>query len=609
MKVLAGYPLALEVVLPNLKSQSPSQILEALQAADFDLDSGSEDKTKSILKCVEYSHSNLSPDAQRLLICLAPFTGFIHHDFIPNYAEELQKLEPFQDYDFANFDAAIQEAINWGLLERMDESNGLLTIQPIFPYFLKTKLASLDEATCAALQEGFKAHYQDLAGFYNQLMESKDPQERQLGIFFCRLEYENLYKALQICLANKESIDIFFCLIKYFDLLDDIQNRLVFAQSICNELKHYPNKFRESKFGCQIGFAFHRLARSYQENKQYEQAKVYYHRTLEAYEYLCETEEREKKIWSAPTYHQMGRLSQNLRDYGEAGQNYQRSLEIFIEFEDLDGQAKTYHQLGMLNQNLRNYEEARQNYQQSLNISITLKDRNEQAKAYHQLGIVAQELREYDKACQNYLQALNIFIEFNNLSSQSSVCYQLGTIAIELREYDKARQNFQQALSLKLKLNDRYSQSLIYYQLGIVAEELQEYKEARHNLQQALAICIEFDDQYNQAKPYQMLGIVARKLREYAEARQNHQKALAIYIEFGDHYSQASIYFQLGKVAEELGEMKEAKANYLLDLQITSEFNDEHGLGISLRNLERFYQATQDQSLGSSGKIKYHNRV
>ena len=197
MKVLAGYPLALEVVLPNLKSQSPSQVLEALQAADFDLDSGSEDKTKSILKCVEYSHSNLSPDAQRLLICLAPFSSFIDRSDLPNYAEELQKLEPFQDYDFANFDVAIQEAINLGLLEGMDEENRLLTIQPIFPYFLKTKLASLDAAICKALQECFKNHYEGLADSYNQLMKSKDPQERQLGIFFCRLEYENLYNALQ----------------------------------------------------------------------------------------------------------------------------------------------------------------------------------------------------------------------------------------------------------------------------------------------------------------------------------------------------------------------------------------------------------------------------
>jgi hypothetical protein len=53
----------------------------------------------------------------------------------------------------------------------------------------------------------------------------------------------------------------------------------------------------------------------------------------------------------------------------------------------------------------------------------------------------------------------------------------------------------------------------------------------------------------------------------------------------------------LGKVAEELGELEEVKVNYLQDLVITTEFNDEHGLGISLRNLARFYQTTQDEDL------------
>ena len=140
LKVLAGYPLAMEVVLPNLSRQSPGEILTALQAADVDLDTGSEDRTRSILKCVEYYHSNLSQEAQRLLLCLAPFSGFIFRGGIPNYAEELRKLEPFQDYDFSLFDGAIQEAIHWGLLEPMDEEEPLLTIQPVFPYFLKTKL-------------------------------------------------------------------------------------------------------------------------------------------------------------------------------------------------------------------------------------------------------------------------------------------------------------------------------------------------------------------------------------------------------------------------------------------------------------------------------------
>ncbi|MEB3180163.1 MAG: CHAT domain-containing protein [Nostocaceae cyanobacterium] len=167
MKLLDGYPLAMEVTLANLQKQSPQEILAGLQTGDVNLDSGSGDKTKSIIKCVEYSHSNLSADAQKLLLCLAPFSGFIHRCVLPNYIAELQKLEPFQNYAFDKFDEAIQEAINWGLLSGMNltpnltpnppllpgEGLGvrLLTIQPVFPYFLKSKLETVDEATRKAL--------------------------------------------------------------------------------------------------------------------------------------------------------------------------------------------------------------------------------------------------------------------------------------------------------------------------------------------------------------------------------------------------------------------------------------------------------------------------
>ncbi|MFO5475347.1 MAG: Tfp pilus assembly protein PilF, partial [Dolichospermum sp.] len=252
MKLLAGYPLAMEVVLANLQKQTPQEILQGLQAADVNLDVASEDKTKSILKCVEYSHSNLSPEAQKLLICLAPFSGFIFREKMPDYIKELQKLEPFQNYQFYKLDDAIQEAINWGLLSPMDNDSPLLTIQPVFPYFLKTKLATIDAATREALQTGFKNHYLGLADSYNQLMESKEAQERQLGIFACKLEYENLYNGLQICLDKQESISIYFCLDEYFELINDNPSNLKLAETVCQRLDNYSTAFIKSELGYQI---------------------------------------------------------------------------------------------------------------------------------------------------------------------------------------------------------------------------------------------------------------------------------------------------------------------------------------------------------------------
>ncbi len=577
LKVLAGYPLAMEVVLPNLSRQSPGEVLAALQGADVDLDTGSEDRTRSILKCVEYSHSNLSQEAQRLLLCLAPFSNFIDRSDLPNYAEQLQKLEPFQDYNFSLFDGAIQEAIHWGLLEPIvmgdpsqsvidppqpplirGENSPLLTIQPVFPYFLKTKLNELETATREALQAGFKNHYQGLAGSYKQLMASKEPQERQLGIFFCRLEYENLYQALQICLNNYEKIDIFICLFDYFRFINDIRGGLTLTEFVCQKLDNYPKDFLETEEGYQIGLAFERLAYIYRQSKQGASAKQAYQNSIEIYQSLTNASEDQKKQWIATIYHQLGNIDLKLREYGEARQNYQQAIAIYVEFGD----------------------------------------RYEQAKTYHQLGRVAEELREYEEARNNYQQALAICVEFGDRYSQHNQYHQLGSVALELREYEEARNNYQQALAIYVEFSDRYEQAATYHQLGSVALELREYEEARNNYQQALTIFVEYGDRYNQARTYHQLGRVAEELREYEEARNNYQQALAIKVEFGDRYNQANTYHQLGSVAEDLEEFQEAKTNFLQALSLWAEFNDQYSLEtFSIPALIRLYQATQDPSI------------
>jgi hypothetical protein len=85
LRLLDGYPLPLEVVLANLARETPDSVLKALLAGDVELDRGSpQTRTESILRCIDYSHSNLSPEAQGLLVCLAPFTGVIDTQSCPS---------------------------------------------------------------------------------------------------------------------------------------------------------------------------------------------------------------------------------------------------------------------------------------------------------------------------------------------------------------------------------------------------------------------------------------------------------------------------------------------------------------------------------------------
>ncbi|GJD22722.1 hypothetical protein RIVM261_076780 [Rivularia sp. IAM M-261] len=561
MKLLAGYPLAMEVVLANLKSLSPQELLGKLEAADINLDTGNEDKTQSILKCVEYSHSNLSPNAQKLLLCLAPFSGFIWRDGIPNYVQELQKSEAFRDYNFDKFDEAIQEAINWGLLSDLSPTRTgeekLLQIQPIFPFFLKAKLAETEPNTREALQESFKNHCISLANCYRNWIQSKQAQEQQLGLFFCQLEYENLYNALQMCLEKQENIIIFFCLDKYLNLKHDISSSLNLSEFVKNAQETYPQKLRKGQIGLEIVLVLDCLAAGYLQTNNYFKAKETYQRVIELLQQLQDVEAIQIKSCFATAYNYLGIVTKCLREYHQARDYFQKSLEINIELGDTFYSASNYQYLGMVAQYLREYHQARDYFQKALEIHIEFGAEYESAVDYEHLGIVAQYLGEHHQA----------------------------------RDY------FQKALEIKIEFGATFESASTYDHLGMVAQDLREYHLANDYYQKALEIYIEFGATFESASTYHQLGMVAQYLGEYHQARDYFQKALEIKIEFGATFKSARTYYYLGGVAENLGELEEAKVNYLQALAITAEFNDEHALGISLRNLGRFYQVTQDEDL------------
>ena len=640
MTLLGGYPLAMEVVLGNLKRQSPQEVLEGMEAGEVALDTGSEEKTESIVKCVEYSHSNLSGEAQRLLLCLAPFRKFIHFGVISNYVEELQKLAPFQDYDFTNFAGAIQEAINWGLLSPSEQDSPLLTIQPVFPYFLKTKLKDLGEETGTALEEGFKNHYVTLAKSYDKFMGSKEAEKRKLGILFCRLEYENLYSALQVCLRKQETVDIFFCLGEYFDLINDIPGKLKLAELVVEGQAAYPEEVRRGEIGLEILMTKDSMAYCYWRMQRYQEAKHTYEQLAELYQKLTGIEEKNKQAYLAMTYHQLGVLAQDLREFDQAQQYHQQALDIDVEFGNTYNLATTYHQLGVLAQDLREFAQAQQYFQQSLDLKVEYGNTYEQARTLNNLGVVAQELREFAQAQQYFQQALDIcvdfddhyfqaailnnlgivaqklreffkakqyfqqtldiYVEYGNTYEQTRTLHNLGTVAKELQEFAQAQQYFQQALDIYVDVGDRYEQARTLHNLGVVAQELQEFAQAQQYFQQALDICVEYGDTYEQARSLHYLGIVTQELREYAQAQQYYQQALDIYVASGDTYSQASTLHQLGIVAQKLREFDQAQQYYqqALDIYVASgdtysQASTLHQLGIVAQKLREFDQAQQ----------------
>jgi tetratricopeptide (TPR) repeat protein len=600
LKLLDGFPLALEVVLANLAHQTPANILAALQAGDVTINVGdSKKRTENILRCIDYSHSNLSPEAQQLLLCLAPFTSVINLNMLDDYTDQLKQQPALSSLPFDRWPEVLQEAQNWGLLSPDPDVPIFLRLQPILPYFLRNRLGIPEQAEARrAIEAAFRELFDQAGATLLRLLFSKDPQERLVAQVIVGLEYENLVNALYLVLADQVSLyNLYGVLTNYLDTQQDQRRGLELGQTVLSSLEVYPAEKLVGQLGSEFARVIGDIALRQLSLKQYADAEASLQKKLKLVEQLEHIEEQERGRMKAMTYHNLGMVAQGQRQWEQAGQYYQQALQICMESNDRYNQARIYHQLGMVAQEQRQWEQAGQYYQQALQIEIEFNDRNHQASTYHQLGYVAQEQQQWEQAEQYYQQALQITIEFNDRYAQASTYHNLGIVAQEQRQWEQAGQYYQRALQIKIESNDRYEQAKTYIGLGRVAQEQRQWEQAGQYYQQALQIEIEFNDRYEQASTYHQLGRVAQEQRQWEQAEQYYQRALQIKIEFNDRYAQASTYHQLGMVAEEQRQWEQARKFFLQALETYVAYKDTHNGSIALRSLARLWQATGDTEL------------
>ncbi|HOO54073.1 MAG TPA: tetratricopeptide repeat protein [Methanothrix sp.] len=497
LEVLDGYPLPMQVVLANLARQSPAEVLKALQAGGALEDSEIKSKTESIMRCIDYSHSNLSPEAQELLLCLTPFTGVIYEGLIEEYTKHLKGQPNLGHIRFDLWPDVLEEAKMWGLLTP-DQIPGYLRLQPVFPYFLRTRLNELEEEMRKAIEITFRELYNGASKELAILLQSKEPKERQMGQALTCKEYENLNTALDLALRSQASIcNLHYALSLYLDSVHDQKRGLELGEKVLAGLESYSSKALAGQIGVELVGAIDDIAKHQLLLSRYPEARESYQKSSNLLEKLDHVDDQLRARLKAINYHNLGIVAQEQREWVQADDYCQKALEIEIELKDRYSQANTYNQLGRLAQKQRELEQAEEYYKQALEIYIELKDRYAQAGAYHLLGMVSQEQQEWVQADDYYQKALEIKIEFNDRYSQASTYHQLGRLAEVQRKWEQAEKYYKQALEIEIEFNDRYSQASNYHQLGLLAQRRRELGQAREYLLKALEISVEFDDKYS----------------------------------------------------------------------------------------------------------------
>ncbi len=407
MDLLSGYPLAMEIILPNLAVHPAKAMLEMLTGAGVDLGKTGGEISEAIFRCIEISFRLLSPGAREALPAFAPFTAFLNAEFLDDYYKYLSETGQFPGLTLEGLTDALAQAEKQGLLKEVAPT--LYEVQPVLPFFLGRGVASeWPEARRAALHRAFSTYMSRLGEQYTMLMESKEAEQRKLGFYLFTRDRENLYTALHCVLDDRgDFYPLCDTFVHFYHHHKAPGEAVELLEGAVRKIALYPDQ-KDKTYLDKYATVTGNLGSQYMANKNFAKAREYLTESVELFQRAG------KKQPTGAVFHQLGRVAQELRDFEEARGHYREALKIQQEFSDRYSQASTYDQLGSVALETRDFEEARRHYREALKIKQEFSDRYGQATTYHQLGRLAMEENHRRDALNHLATALEILGQFGD---------------------------------------------------------------------------------------------------------------------------------------------------------------------------------------------------
>ena len=578
LKYLRGNPLAIQVIIPELKRIGPDELLKALQtgAARLGADDPKQGRERSLTTSLTYRLDALDPSLKNRLGVLAMFQGFVLADVLALICKAEDAPELIKGLGREDWIKILNAADEVGLVRSVGE--GYYTVHPALPWFFHDLSAEAFPGRGDWFERAFSAAY----GAYGNSLSNLFDTNAQLAMGLLRAEETNLL--YELGLARKhERWDAAQGVLYGVRQLLTMQGRWVEWRRLISEMEVEvtdegggPPAERE---GLRRALLAHR-AEIAEYDRDFGQARAMYLRLKEHYQ---KGDERNQAV----ILHQLGRIADERRQFDEAERWYRESLAINERIGNEHGQAITLHQLGILAQKRRQFDEAERWYRQSLVIEERIGNEHGRAITLHQLGRIAGDRRQFDKAEHWCRQSLAIAERIGNEHGQAIALHQLGRIAEERRQFDEAERWYRQSLGIAERIDYEHGQSAILHQLGIIANERHQFDEAERWYRQSLGIAERIGDEHVQAGTLHQLGIIAQQRCQFDEAERWYRQSLAIKERIGDEHRQAQTLYQLGMIAEESDDIAEAKQLYKQAESLLIRLDDPCTLGIVRNSLKR----------------------
>lgn len=589
LKLLGGHPFCLRVILPHVKTQSPTQLIEALRLG-LDTFQGAEEegRDKSLTVSLDYSFAKLSNRTRQHLPFLAFFSERVYAYWLgifqsnPNsdFGQAYRAVfgENVQATDWQHI---LNEAAEAGILEPL--GGEFYKFHPALPWYLRQRLTQKKfQATIWELEKFLMLFYVAFAEYYSERLISNAESTSHM----LRVEEPNFLQNLRLAEQQQDWRKAQVILSLLGELYKRWGRKPEFKCLRQRSLNHIGISLVEAKAKGNDAFNFWMYLQNNEANEAWaindlETARIIYQEILNE---LIALNNPSVNDGIATLNNNLGNIAMELRDFGAASAYYQKALDIREESKDLYKAGGIYHNLGRIAQLQRRFEEAIDYSQKALKIYKDSGDVYKVADAYHQLGGVAQEQGRYEKAITYSQEALNIYEHLGDLHNVAAEYHLLGNATYLKGQRKEAINYYKKALKIYEDAEDWYSAADEYLQLGTVAQEEQQFDDAAAYYRKAQNIFEDVQNWDKAATVYHQLSLMALRQQQFEEVINYGQKALNIREDTQNWYKAADDYVLLGMGTQAQQRFEDAIAYYQKAFEIFEHFKDEFKVSISLRN-------------------------
>ncbi|NRA62366.1 MAG: response regulator, partial [Psychrobium sp.] len=269
----------------------------------------------------------------------------------------------------------------------------------------------------------------------------------------------------------------------------------------------------------------------------------------------------------------MARRHHKASDISRAIVILEQALDIAVEHQLLEEQAKTFKMIGVMyyykgipKQAIKFYGKALQ-YYQTQNVPLLI------ANLHNNIGLVHAAMANGIAALKSYKAAEVLYFQSGTEKDQIDIRFNIAGLYNRMRRYDLAINMFLKVIAVRIKIDDREGLALVYGDIGIAYVNAKKYNQAKFYYEKSLVFHQAQDNKYQISAQFSNLSTVYHLLDKPHQSIKYAKKCIDYSLVSDNQYAHVECLHTLGKSQFQLNNFSSAKENIEMSSRIAIETN------------------------------------